>query len=1548
MSDNNYIWDNDLDFLFQEKDKVTPTGLPSISQEEEDFIPDSPNFSLDPDLASLFVGNTNYYKPSNEQSESEKIADREGFWDSMPAWYKQAYNQSIGGMIHEIMTGESYYNIDDAPQSLTRDIVAGMLSFFASKEDLALLIGTGGVGSVAARAASKGVIGTAAKRRVATMLARKDKDFVNQPFSIKRKAIERARGIVDDVVQKGGVQGFILGTHHGLWEAANHARDDMIASNKDLEKLRGKDDETTWANAFGQILKKSRPEDFVKMGALGFLGGASQAFRWVPKGDWSGSKGLGLLSEGLTFGGAFPVVLEGRPPTFQDFAIGAGIVGALSVPGAAIGRYRKMRDLKFKDEVGEVKVVDSRGKEITLLESAAREQEIVKVSKDPSGQNISYHQIGKKIMIDLSWYNTRHTSKKGVARVEVVDPNTGKVVLDYTKKQFQRYSDSSGQHLEVRIRGRRVAFDPKEAKIKGDRDRKILEREEKRLGQVQDIAPFDVQLISESYKSGQSKTVKIRQGRNMFELDELNTNLFFRFWSANKDRMTAFEREIAKDLSKHQKKDAMARVHRESVKNIARMMKESENDFIPEDLIYALEDVAYTYGNQKWIKMLKEGKVPGVDKMSDSELFYLSKHLEAARNIRTWMKTHKDEYNVNLLEQITGRKYRSPFSRMMGAVKPAYDQLETPAAKKTLRLLQNVNLSTMQKVSDRLTTLSQVLNEGDKSEFWTNYLRGVKTNKAGKTQITAWEDLNKMQELGKKVGRQKQHKKYLEKLEKDLLFTKDHKKKQNIRKRIDFIRDLKDLVTDEIWADASKSGLSLAEYIPGYLPRMFRREVLDILFDTLKTFDEKVDSLTKDVGLSLDSSMYKDRSDILNKLNSELRAKIEPFKERARKNPQDLQARYITKAWQAAEDLLKTKEATGPVPNEFDIWALLQMNNTNGVFKTFAPLEKSRKLGAKKVTSQNLMNAIDSELMETNVIRLMGEYLNGATKRIEMTKTFGRGNEYFRKLKEMIPHDAQMHGLGFQLPKALGGQKLPLSVQTERDAVQLVMEVLTGTINFDKQIPLAKSFQTLSNLEMTAKISLGYAVIPNLTQTFISTALGFGNGLAFKSTFNLVRDAKTREFVKRSGATMLTAWDEYLTNDAFLQIGTARMLKTEAPIKEIVRDILKGEQGYRDGITAMTKFFAKPFSAVNSVNQQIAAATTEQFIVKAARALTGKSRGLLDGMPIIKNKRQAWIKNKLERLGLNWKDVQKHADAIINRKYGDMKSNPAEAKMRLKVLRAMQRFSLESQLQRNFMLDPFLFNDPFMKPLLLFKRFGYRQAMFAGQTIEREMVKGNVFPILNLAVGGYFGGQFVMWAKEELNELITGKEQYYGRSARQKMLKESPQWQDLVNAARAVGSFGALSDIMVDEEPANAIKFFLKPVVIDDFMRMTRAYDSFATSMQTHYPDQWDVPIRKAIAVGAPVAGGPVSKLVRRTVETEGMKKDQARARKRDILDYARDLIEEGRHKEAAKQVQEFNRVYGSVYPSLRIISEDISWNSIVERWKRKTKEQREEKEYIG
>ena len=219
-------------------------------------------------------------------------------------------------------------------------------------------------------------------------------------------------------------------------------------------------------------------------------------------------------------------------------------------------------------------------------------------------------------------------------------------------------------------------------------------------------------------------------------------------------------------------------------------------------------------------------------------------------------------------------------------------------------------------------------------------------------------------------------------------------------------------------------------------------------------------------------------------------------------------------------------------------------------------------------------------------------------------------------------------------------------------------------------------------------------------------------------------------------------------------------------------------------------------------------------------------------------------------------------------------------------------------------------------------------------------------PLLNLGIGGVAGGSFVMWAKEKMNQVLTGEPQFYGKEARVKLLKEDKTYDDYMNAISNVGSFGVMSDILTDEDPGSAISFFLKPVVIDDFQRVLRSWDTFAKSMETHYPEQWDVPFRKAATVLAPIAGGNISRLTRRAVETEGMKKDRIRNTKGRTVESIRDMIQDGNSKEAIKMYVEFNETYGSMYPSLQIKASDVSWKTIQKKWERKVKAQQEEKQY--
>jgi len=283
--------------------------------------------------------------------------------------------------------------------------------------------------------------------------------------------------------------------------------------------------------------------------------------------------------------------------------------------------------------------------------------------------------------------------------------------------------------------------------------------------------------------------------------------------------------------------------------------------------------------------------------------------------------------------------------------------------------------------------------------------------------------------------------------------------------------------------------------------------------------------------------------------------------------------------------------------------------------------------------------------------------------------------------------------------------------------------------------------------------------------------------------------------------------------------------------------------------------------------------------------------------------------------------------------------------MKEKMLRSMQKFSLNSQLQRDFMLDPFLFNDPELKPLFLFKRFGYRQTTYLGRVLRDEIADGNIVPLLQLGIGGLAGGQFVMWSKEKLQDIITGKEEYYSKEERLNLLKQ-PEWNDFINRITSVGAFGVLGDIMTDENPFQSLKFYLKPVVIDDILRIGRAFDSFVGSMQTQYPENWDVPLRKAAVIAAPVAGGVASRLTRRALETEKMEKDRVRARKRDAIQDIKNAVISGDGRAAARIMSEYNRVYAGRYPSLRITPKDVSYSAIMKDKVERLKKQREEVEY--
>ena len=91
----------------------------------------------------------------------------------------------------------------------------------------------------------------------------------------------------------------------------------------------------------------------------------------------------------------------------------------------------------------------------------------------------------------------------------------------------------------------------------------------------------------------------------------------------------------------------------------------------------------------------------------------------------------------------------------------------------------------------------------------------------------------------------------------------------------------------------------------------------------------------------------------------------------------------------------------------------------------------------------------------------------------------------------------------------------------------------------------------------------------------------------------------------------------------------------------------------------------------------------------------------------------------------------------------------------------MYRFAVDSQLQKNVLRDPKVFNDPKWRPLFfLFKRFGVRQATMIKDMLKTEIKNGNYMPVLRIMAGGALGGEFVIWAKNKIKSIATGEEYY--------------------------------------------------------------------------------------------------------------------------------------------------------------------------------------------
>jgi len=529
------------------------------------------------------------------------------------------------------------------------------------------------------------------------------------------------------------------------------------------------------------------------------------------------------------------------------------------------------------------------------------------------------------------------------------------------------------------------------------------------------------------------------------------------------------------------------------------------------------------------------------------------------------------------------------------------------------------------------------------------------------------------------------------------------------------------------------------------------------------------------------------------------------------------------------------------------------------------------------------------EFYERDARLVLTKYANDVAKDIANTEFFGAKNQ---KINIAL---AELRALSNKAGQQ-NNRRAQETIEKEISWVNQTFNSYNNMIEVDPtknwKDPRARNFwRATTDFEVATKIGLGYATVPNVTQTFISTAVKAGYYNTFKGTYNLVFDKKYKEMVSKSGLSNLSVF---------------QMISGLEPA-----DTVFGRAAH-----TITKYSG--FQGMNKINQYVAAAAGNEYIKNLVDVANGRGTGLS------RLKSKSWAKDNLRQLGLpeNIKNLSERQS-----------------------LESMYRFSRDAQLQRNILNDPMIFNDPRFRPFFLFKRFGYKQYNWIRENVGREVfTHGNVLPLLRLGVGGFFGAQFVVASKKALNNFLAGDEgvfdenqlfvpdfilpqgieyEYLGNDVNMDL--SDYKWSDFLDDVSAVGAAGFIGDILANEDKTRALEFLIKPAILQDALKGVDA-------VQRVYKDIQDFGIgmktgQRSLKYIAPILGTAPRRFIQR-FETEGQKETYTKYRRGIVKGRMLDAFINNNEAEALKIMKAWNNAYPEEY----FTSDDMDASAIYDR----------------
>ena len=528
-------------------------------------------------------------------------------------------------------------------------------------------------------------------------------------------------------------------------------------------------------------------------------------------------------------------------------------------------------------------------------------------------------------------------------------------------------------------------------------------------------------------------------------------------------------------------------------------------------------------------------------------------------------------------------------------------------------------------------------------------------------------------------------------------------------------------------------------------------------------------------------------------------------------------------------------------------------------------------------------------MLERDARVALAQYTHQWARRVASVEQFGNRGEFWKRsiseLRKMSGNEKNQYT-----------EKQIEVFKKEADILDQLYKIQSNNIELDpsynwKSASARRVWSDIVDFEIGSKIGLGFATVPNLTQITISTAVKAGYYPVIKGMYKLSTSSEYRKLIRRSGVSNISLYQSLAglnPSDGFF-----------------------GK--FAEGATWLSGF-----KKINEINQLVSSAAAKEWIDMLQPIAQGKGTGVFRA-------RQNWARQNLRDLG--FRDINKITDR-----------QKAEA---------MYRFARDTQLQRNILEEPLVFNDPRFRPLFLFKKFGYKQFNWVRGQLGDELKRGNVFPMLRIASAGLLGGEFVSYARDWLSEAYAGKEVYdeneyflefgnlkdvaFGDKKINSLINvDRMTWGDVLDRFASVGAFGIGMDIVASENTIRALEFAGKPAVVQDF-------DKIWTAMTRTWENIGDYggigALQRMPKYVAPVLGTVPRRLAER-IEPEGQRTSYIKYRKGLTRAKILDHIIDGDSVKATRLLNNWNRTF----PQNPLLYDDISVDEITKRIIRKAK----------